>query len=292
MVKVSKIVFILLLAISLSIPLMAQEESNDPVFDPWATTMIIDHQTVLSPAKGSWELNIHHRFGKIETIKDLFGIYAPSNIRMGINYGVTDKIMVGFGTEKNNSVQQFIAKYSLFQQTETESMPVGISLFGSLGLATIDEAFYGTDYTFTNRLSYFGQIIISRKLTDKISLQVAPAFSHFNSVESVEYGPTQAILVPAWQHDQVSVMAGGRMKLYNELSFIFEYTQPIALNQYREYQTEPVPGFSFGIETNTATHCFQVFASNYDKIIPQHNVNFTTKEIKDMMMGFNITIRF
>lgn len=294
--KLYKILFVLTMLCGISYNSMAQEADEktcpEPVSDSWATSIIVDHQTVYSPWKGTFEFIIHHRFGEIESIKDLFGIYAPSNIRMGINYGITDRIMVGFGTEKNNKIQQFQAKCAVLRQSVDNKIPVSVSLYGNIGIATVDEFFYGNDYQFPHRLSYFGQMIISRKFTDRISVQVAPSYSHFNIVESAEYGPTQKMLVPVWQHDKVAVMGGARVKFYREFSLLLEYTQPLSINEIREYQKEPEPGFSVGLESNTATHCFQVFASNYDKIIPQHNINYTTKEISDLMFGFNITARF
>ncbi|HQB79596.1 MAG TPA: DUF5777 family beta-barrel protein, partial [Tenuifilaceae bacterium] len=67
----------------------AQEE--DYAVRSFETSALIDNQTVTTPFKGMLELQIQHRFGPVENgITDLFGIYAPSNIRMGLNYGITD----------------------------------------------------------------------------------------------------------------------------------------------------------------------------------------------------------
>ena len=82
----------------------AQEEDTDklPVRSPWTTSMLIDNQTTIGPNAKAFDFTIHHRFGAIKEMSDLFGIYAASNIRLGINYGITEKISLGFGTEKYN----------------------------------------------------------------------------------------------------------------------------------------------------------------------------------------------
>ena len=40
-------------------------------------------------------MDIQHRFGTVNNgAKDLFGIFAPSNIRLGINYAPVKKLYV------------------------------------------------------------------------------------------------------------------------------------------------------------------------------------------------------
>ena len=66
-----------------------KKEYEYPAFE---TSILIDNQTVVTPFKGTYEFEIHHRFGKMSNgITDLYGVYAPSNIRMGFNYGLSKK---------------------------------------------------------------------------------------------------------------------------------------------------------------------------------------------------------
>ena len=50
-------------------------------------------------------LEIQHRFAQIEEIADIFGIYGSANTRIGLSYGITDKIMIGLGTTRKNILQ-------------------------------------------------------------------------------------------------------------------------------------------------------------------------------------------
>ena len=73
------------LSLLLVVPAFGQDENDDkPVRSPFETAILIENQTVVSPYKGGLELEIHHRFGTVKNgITDIFGIYAPSNIRLG-----------------------------------------------------------------------------------------------------------------------------------------------------------------------------------------------------------------
>ena len=282
----SKISFILIVCFAISISGYAQDEISDsgkkPVRDPWASTLIIDNQTSIIPSSGLLELTIHHRFGQIKNISDLLGIYAPSNIRLGLNYSVTDWLMLGLGTEKNNKLQELFWKVKILSQNRSGSIPVDVAYYGNVGLDARDEEVFGVNYNFTNRLSYFNQLIVSRKFTPALSFQIASSFMHFNAVDSV------------MQNDYFGLSAGGRYKIVNEISLLVEYDQGFPLGTIPADQVWPKPNFAFGVEFGTSTHCFQVIAASYDKIINQKNYAYNKNDFFDgkIFLGFNITVRF
>ena len=84
--------------------ILAQEEA-EPVMPAFETLTLVDAQTTASPYKGQMMLEIQHRFSQIEEIADIFGIYGSANTRIGLSYGITDKIMLGFGTTLKNMLQ-------------------------------------------------------------------------------------------------------------------------------------------------------------------------------------------
>ena len=262
--------------------IFAQDE-DFPVIAPFSGGMLIDTRTNETAYKGSWEFMIQHRFGKIEEVSDLFGLYAPSNISLGIDYGITDNIMVGFSTEKNNKLQSFQAKWQALKQTENYTMPVGVTLYGNMAIDARDEAAFGKDYAFTNRLSYFGQVIITHRVNDKVSFLLAPAFSHVNAADSLI------------NHDNISLTFGGRAKVYNDIAVIAEYGHPFNFEGMTEYTEafEPKPNLALGVELVTMTHVFQIYASPFREIIPQQNFLFNKNDFTEgeMMFGFNIRVR-
>jgi len=282
-----KISFILSLMLVISINYaVSQEETKKPVEDAFACSMLIDNQTISQPKKKTKEFIIHHRIGTIKNISDLFGVYGPANARLGINYGISDKLMIGFGTEKFNKMQEFVWKYSLLQQKENGT-PIFLSYYGNMVINASNKSVFGDNYSFIDRLSYFHQLIIARKFSERISLEVAPYFLHFNKTDSVH------------SNQAFGATVGGRIKIWNEISFMaeFDYVSPLEKITYptdadgNDVPGTPKPGFAFGLEKNGGTHAFQLFATTYNNIIPQKNIMYNLRDFEGLVIGFNITVR-
>lgn len=269
------------------------QQDNRPVRGSFDGGQLIDNQTTVTPAKGALEMVIHHRFGNIKENKfdDIFGIYSSSNIRMGLNYGITDRLMIGLGTEKDRKLQELHWKYAILQQTRSGSVPVSLSYYGNIALDARDKSFFTSEnieYKYMHRLSYFTQLILARKMNSALSLQIAPTFLYFNGV-GYEYS-----------NYNVGLSAGGKLKISQGLGVIFEYDQAYIKNTYTDVNTKeevtfsPKPSFGIGIEKGTATHCFQVFVSNARSIINQYNMGMNKDDFfkGGICFGFNITVRF
>jgi hypothetical protein len=169
----------------LFIPLFSQESEDYPI-RVFETSILIDNQTVATPFKGMLEFEIHHRFGTVNNgLDDLFGLWAPANIRLGLNYGITDKLMIAAGTAKNYKAQDLAVKYAILQQTSSGSVPVSLSFYVNMGLNLLNQNTFGPahDWREIHRLSYFTQILLARQFGGKFSLQLAPTFIWFNAVE-------------------------------------------------------------------------------------------------------------
>jgi hypothetical protein len=72
---------------------------------------------------------------------------------------------------------------------------------------------------------------------------------------------------------------------------MLEYDQLLTKQDTGVGLDQPKPNLAFGWEIGTATHSFQVFASNYNLIIDQYILLYSTTS-RDYMVGFNITVRF
>lgn len=279
---------LIILAVLFSNIVYAQEEETEkkeakPVRNPFEASTLIESQTIVGSSAKQLELIIHHRFGSMDNgFSDLFGIYAASNIRLGLQYGITDKLTIGIGTEKNNKFNDINAKYAVLQQTRSGSMPISVSIHANATADARDEEFFGADYEFMDRLSYHAQIIVARKFTKDLSLQLSPSYSHFNAVDR------------AYQNDKIGLMFGGRYKFTSKIGAIFEYHHPFNINPVHDYQEDIQPGAALGIEVGTSTHAFQVFATNYQHIIAQKNyvMNTNSFDSEGILLGFNITVRF
>jgi hypothetical protein len=248
------------------------------VKSPFQTNVLIDNPTVVSPFKGTLNLLINHRFGSMENgISDIFGIYGGANTRLGLDYGITDRIMVGIGTTSNYQLQDIQWKYAILQQTRSNSMPISLSYYGNIVIdARSDENFGPEDnYKFIHRLSYFTELIVSRKFNEVFSFQVAPEMAYYNGVADTLNNIT------------LGASFGGRAKIWGNKSIIVEYDLPFT---HHNNDSDPTPNLGIGFEIGSATHAFQIFVSNYKDIIYQRNLTYNQN--KKFQVGFNITVRF
>ena len=281
-----KLLIVMILSSFLA-PLFAQDEaSSTPVRFTFSTGTLIENQTVATPYKSGLELVIAHRFSLIENHKNLWGIYGSANTRIGLNYGVTDRLMVGAGTTKDYKLQDIQWKYLILQQTEDDKMPVSVSYYGNIVADLRNPSAFGPEASFKeiHRLSYFTQILVARKLNEKFSVQVAPSAAYFNAVP-ISNDST------GYKNLNFGFSAGARANLFGNHTFMLEYDQLLTKQDLDE---QPKPNLALGWEVSTATHTFQLFVTNYSQIISQRNLVFNTNDFAKgkYMVGFNITVRF
>ncbi|PLW99990.1 MAG: hypothetical protein C0591_01950 [Marinilabiliales bacterium] len=269
-----------------------QKKTKDrPVTNMFDNGLLMDDQTSVIPAKKSLEMIIQHRFGLIKEngVKDLFGIYAPSaNTRMGLNYSILDNLMVGYGITRKNMYSDFQVKWAFLRQTRKNTIPLTVAVYANMAIDGRNESYFGEDYEFANRFSYFSQLIVGRKFNDWFSLELTASFTHYNAVES------EIPNVIGYDHDVVGFGGHARFKFSSQSSFVISYTKPVYINSLSEnYETlnSYYSNFCFGYEVATATHAFQIFFGTANGIIPQdiymyNNSDWTQGEFR---IGFNIT---
>jgi hypothetical protein len=279
---------VLVLAISISLQLVGQVEEAStkdtrPVRNTFESIWLIDNQTVMVPFKGTFEFDIQHRFGVVKNgYDDFWGLYAPSNIRLGFNYVLIEKLMLGFGFTKQNLTWDFSAKYALLSQGRQGGSPLSVSYFVNTAIDTRKKDNFLNN---TDRFSYFHQLMIARKVTENFSVQVAPSLSHYNAVEG--YINSEMEIDGKMNNDHIAIAASGRYKIRPAIAIIANYDQPITQHK----TNNPNPNISFGLEFTSSAHAFQIFAGNYYSIVPQRNNMFNRNDFEDgqFLIGFNIT---
>ncbi len=272
-----------------------------PVKNTFQSIWIIDNQTVMVPIKGTFEMDIMHRFGILNNgYEDFWGFFAPSNIRLGGSYSVTNKLHLGLGITKGNMLWDASAKYALFTQTPGK-YPVSLTYYGNMAFDTrkdVDNSIFTYP---TERMSFFNQLIIARKVNDKFSIQVAPSMSHQNSVNGyyTKNDSTGKVVFQNMQHNHFAIALSARYKITPKTSLLINYDQPIT----KHNTNNPNPNLSFGAEFGTSGHSFQLFFTNYYFLSPQRNnlfnANSPFKYTLDgtgaqgkggqFLLGFNIT---
>jgi hypothetical protein len=135
---------------------------------------------------------------------------------------------------------------------------------------------------FSDRLSYFSELIIGRKFCKEFSLQAGVSFTHYNLV-GMKY-----------DHDKVGVHVNGRIKVTPQGSIIFNYDQPLKIKQISEQLTwtnPPKPNLAIGYEVSTGTHAFQIYMGSTSSLLPQDNIMYNQNDWQNQgwSIGFVIT---
>ena len=251
-----------------SIPAVKEVEYERAAFE---STSLIENQTDRVYGKGTIEMIMNHRFGLVTGTNDLIGIWAPANIRIAMNYSITNRITVGVGTTKDARLQDFCLKTALLKQTVNGKMPVSVTYYGNMSISALPkENFYHT----SDRWSFFNQIIIAKRFSKMFSLQLAPSYSHYNLIDA------------PMSNDLFAIAFGGRAKVTSSMSILLDVNQPIT-----SQEIAPKSGFSVGTEFSSVGHTFQIFISNYRGIINQQSNMFNQNEFfeGDFAIGFNIS---
>ena len=283
-----------------------------PVKNTFQSVWIIDNQTVLVPVKGTLEIDIMHRFGTWKKgYEDFWGLFAPSNIRLGVNYSPINRLNLGIGITKEKMLWDASAKYSIITQTKGQ-YPVSVTFYSNVAyvgtkskysVPKVDNS--GIEYLEekhnTDRFLFFQQLIIARKITDKLSVQIAPSWTHQNAVGGyyTKNDSTGKEIFKSMKHDHFALSVAARYKLTNVTSLMLNYDQPLTQHP----TNNPNPNLSFGVEFNTSSHSFQLFFGNYYSLNQQRNNLFNQNDPfsskkpdyvpvaipNEFLIGFNIT---
>lgn len=248
-----------------------------PVRGTFKGLYIINTKTVESSAKGALNFLIMHRFGKLnDGAYNFFGL-DNATIRLGLDYGITDRLAVGIGRSSLDKTFDAYFKYRLLWQTDgSPRMPLSLSLSG--GLTNYTQRF--TDKSYLNaryRTTYVTQLIAARKFSSALSLQLTPIWLHYNLVPTVND-----------KNDVFAITAGGRLKVTKRMSINAEYNYllPDQVNSIDVHNS-----LSLAWEIETGGHVFQLVFSNSQGMTEPQTITRTTGQWSDgdIYFGFNVS---
>ncbi len=274
---------ILLFILFFSTTLMAQMQrqravKDGPVEDIFRIGSLTGMSTVTTLEARNLNSLIMHNFGLVSSgIEEFYGLDQNAAVRLGFDYGVTDKLTVGIGRTSVEDNVDFRAKYLVLQQLESDKIPIQIAIKGDIGINTQKNTQFD-EFTFQERLNYFASVMIARKLNKQFSLQLAPMVSHFNTVKIEQAGE-----IPENTHLGLGI--GGRYAFDERKAITFEYLPILG---------DRSPGtfnhFAIGYEIETGGHVFQMFFMSGKWFTEQHLLARTNTDFfaGDFRLGFNI----
>ena len=253
---------------------LTQETKGEAFHYPAFKAMKIGNlQSTKVADKGDLYLYVSHRFGSLrDGINTFFG-FDNANTKIQLVYGIWDGLQLGLSRESLRKTYAVSAKMRFLRQTN--AFPINVVAYGTLNVNTdlTKERFPLLDER--DRLSYATQLLISRRLTNAFSLELAPSFVRQNLVlESFQ------------SHNQVALGVGGRLKLNKRLSVNLDYVYNFDRAEGSIYQ-DP---FTIGIDIETGGHVFQLLFSNAQSTNePGFISNAEGNWAKgDVFFGFNI----
>lgn len=246
------------------------------VFATWKTYRLANAQTTETVKKNHLEYRILHRFGNIadntKTFNQIahtaFGLDNPSDIRMSLEYGITNDITVGLGRSRYNELVDFSGKWRFLKQTTDFKIPVSIAFFESIGYTTMSTDRLYSEVEVKNfptreahRFNYVTQLIIGSKINRWLSLEILPTWFHRNFIVqkfNLNTGRDNA-------NDNFILGAAARIKLSNRVTFFADYFY----NFHPFFKDNPDYGMplSVGFEIETGGHVFTLFFANNPAIV-------------------------
>ncbi len=260
-----------------------KKPSNEYVMATFKATRIINSPSVENLAMGLLDFRISHRFGRLnEGATNFFGL-DDATTRLGLDYGITNWLMVGIGHTTLNKENDGSLKVKILRQ-KSSGMPITLSYYGDLGIqgtkAPILPA--GDKYYFSNRLYFTNQLLIARKFNNWLSLQLMPTVVHYNLVDSAKYN-----------NDVYAIGIGGRVKVSKRIAITGEYYYQLqGINAKASDGTNLYyNSFSIGVDIETGGHVFQLMLTNSPGMTERSYIGQTTDSWKrgDLHFGFNIS---
>lgn len=232
---------------------------------------LVTLQTTKMPAKKEFYFVVSHRFGTVKDGFDSFFGLDNATTKLGGIYGVTDWLSVSLSRHTLNKMYETGLKYRLARQSA--NFPVDVVGYSVADINTFLEKDQYPGLEFKHRMTYVQQLLVSRKISERLSLELVPSFLHKN------------LYNPAIENDnQFSFGGGGRYKITKRLSVNLEYMH--------NFDT---PGFyenplSVGLDVETGGHVFQLIFTNSQSMSESgYLTNATGNWGKgDFFFGFNL----
>jgi hypothetical protein len=257
--------------------LLGGEEEQTYTTATFKTTRIINLQSVENAAAGVMDFRISHRFGFINSgAYDLFGL-DQALMRFGLEYGVTDRLMVGAGRSNVNKAYDSFLKYKILRQgSGKHNIPISLSYFASAVCNTVRWTDPSRDNYFSSRMQYTHQLLIARKFNNDLSLQLTPTLVHKN-------------LVPTLQdkNDILAMGFGGRYKLTQRFSVNGEYIYVLP----NQITSTFYNSLSLGVDIETGGHVFQLHLTNSTSMLEPGFITESVGQWKNggIHFGFNVS---
>ena len=294
-----KKIFGFIIALGFNTVLHAQDKSSDSLlnlFDnpnpaddytiaTFKDSRIVNFHTIETAGKRSLDFRISHRFGPLDGgINQFYGLDGGASIRLALEYSYDGILQFGVGRSNVDKLVDGYAKYRLIRQKNHNRMPLSVTLLAGMYVNTSQASLTQLPdqfHFFTSRLSYAYQVMVARKFSDVLSVQLSPTMVHINQVINTTD-----------RNDIYAVVGLARYKFTKRMAITAEYGARV--NKYTTQAfTSADPyhnSLSVGWEIETGGHVFSIHLSNSHGMDEVQSIPYTANSFrKGAAIGFNIS---
>jgi len=238
---------------------------------------VINLHSIESTAGGVLDVKISHRFGFVNGgFSELFGLDQAS-IRIGADYGISNRFTVGFGRSSYEKTYDGFLKYKFLRQSSgAKVMPVTAALLATTAIKTIPWANPDRENYASSRMYYTFQLVLGRKFSENLSVQLSPTLLHRNLVRT-----------KAERNDVLALGVAIRQKLTKRVAINAEYVYVLPDQLADGYRNS----LSIGFDIETGGHVFQLHFTNSTSMIEKGYIGETIGDWRNggVHFGFNVS---
>jgi hypothetical protein len=254
------------------------------------STKIINFQSTEIVTPGVLQFMISHHFSNIwnkgggkQNIAQFFGLNSGvAHTYLSFDYSPLKWMNVGVAMAGSSRYEGWAKFKILRQQSGKKNIPVTVGWYSMMNVNTAEDP----DNEFTgNKFSFMNQLLISRKFSDKFSLELLPTWIHFNVVP---YGINNS-------NEVFSLGIAGKYKVKGNMNVTLEYARQ--LNMYENLITKNGAIINYhpdllalGIEMNTGGHLFQFYIGSTTDASAIDQLARNNSSIKDGNIAIGFTI--
>jgi hypothetical protein len=294
-------VLLLLIVFSSFYSVKAQEDNlfkeldslvaDEVIFSPPAfkALQIGNLQSTKMVKKKEFYMVVAHRFGYLKDgLKEFYGL-DQANTKIQFLYGIGNRFQLGISRDSFEKTYSGTVKIGLKKQSE--SFPINLVLYNSMDINTLLSKKSYPGLLFFDRFAYTTQLLISRRFTEKLSIEIAPIYTRQNLI-NLNYTKTPVLISTSllgyvtepW--NQYLLAVGGRYKFSKRMSVNMDYAYNFSKNRNSLYRNP----LTIGVDIETGGHVFQLLFTNSRA---SSDANFLTETLGDwskgdISFGFNI----
>jgi hypothetical protein len=257
------------------------------------STRLINGHTVETTPPGTMDLRISHRFGLLNSgFHNFFGL-DEAHMRLGFDFGITKYLMVGIGHNTHIGTYDGFLKARLLRQSKGKiNMPLSVTLLAGVAINAqkkedLEAIMFAPPVAykvnnFSDRVSNVFQLLIARKFSEGLALQIMPTLIHH---DNIHLNDLQEILV----YKKINAFAigfGGRQRISKRVQVTAEYYYQLP-STHTDGTTNSL---SFGVDIETGGHVFQLHITNSRHMLEESFITESTGKWDkgDILFGFNI----